>query len=104
MANKNPYCLIRNLDNPNQTATNIGIDCFKLFERINKGEFGDHWQLEECVENPLGSASLLRVVARSKPGIGIEIVHDKNFEEYFKDSKDPIPDSRVIDLILERLT
>ena len=103
MENKNLYCLVRNLDNPQQEFTNIGIKCKNLFERVKKGEFGDRWQIEESVINPLGGASLLRVIARSLPNGGVEIVRDRNFEKYFEGTKTPVPECKIIGPIFQLL-
>jgi len=99
MGDKKPYCLVRNLDDPSQSSLAVGIDCFRALEEIKKGKYGDNWQLEECVNSTIGSAALLRVIARSNQSGGVEIVHDKEFENFFKSNKEPVPDSVAIKLL-----
>ena len=49
-------CIIRDL---NGTMTTAPMACAHIINVAQSGQWGEDWALEECVENPHGSAPIL---------------------------------------------
>jgi len=98
MSKYKPYCLIRNLDQPELPTASM--DCEIILERAKKGYWGENWQLEECVIVEGQSASVLRVIGRSTKYEGFQFMFvDQRFDEYFGLLKMPAPESEALKLL-----
>lgn len=70
-------CIVRDLDNVNSTTA--PMDCIKAMALAKSGEWGSNWSLEECTENPNGSAPILKERVYFKDGGYTFMTHDDFF-------------------------
>ena len=93
-------CIIRNLD---CTVETVGpMECDKALLRAESGKLFDNWSLEECVENPIYTAAVLRVLIRQNQGKRDYILVDETFKSFFQNIKQPQPESVFLDSLLEK--
>ena len=59
-------CIVRDLDFNNDTTA--PMDCDKATRLAESGKWGKNWSLEACLENPHGSAPILKVIKQYKDG------------------------------------
>lgn len=95
-----PYCIIRDLDNPYLPSP--GMRCTVAIARAKKGDWGSHWQFEEAVLLDETAPPALRILGRFTEAEGFELIEqDPVFVAYCQSIHRPVPDSAALPLLIQ---
>lgn len=98
MSPEEPYCLIRNLDDPHQPSPSMRFSL--AIARAKLGDWGSHWQIEEAFLLDEAAPQALRIIGRHTEAEGFCLIEqDPVFEAYCQSIRRPVPDSVVMPLL-----
>ena len=73
-------CIVSDFDSSNTTAP---MDCIKAIKLAKSGDWEKNWLLQECLDNPDGSAIILKKLIQFKNGEYEFMTQDEFFLKSF---------------------